>query len=117
MKTDLAAYSENYEKVVGSENAAHKMNAAHKIRELELLKEQLLEKAASVDRQIYGQQNVTQTVVHKGFVLITTRYAYRGRQVWPVLAEILPVFGLIGAVVGLGFAYLSVFVVRATPLG
>ena len=117
LKTDLATYSQNYEKVVGSDNAAHKMNAAHKIRELELLKEKLLEKAASVDRQIYGQQNVTQTVVHKGFVFITTRHAYRGRQVWPVLAEILPVFGLIGAVVGLGFAYLSVFVVRATPLG
>ena len=58
LKTDLAAYSENYEKVVGSENAAHKMNAAHKIGELELLKEKLLEKA---DSEIYGQQNVTQT--------------------------------------------------------
>ena len=54
---------------------------------------------------------------HKGFLFETTRPACRGRQVWPVLAEILPVFGLIGAVVGLGFAYLSVFVVRATPLG
>ena len=53
-----------------------------------------------LDRQIY--------------VFNTTRRAYRGRQVWPVLAVILPVSALIGAVVGLGFAYLSVFVVRAT---
>ena len=63
---------------------------------------------------VLSEQNVTKTVVHKGFLFETTRPAYRGRQVRPVLAVILPVFALIGAVVGLWFAYLGVLVVGAT---
>ena len=51
---------------------------------------------------------------HKGFLFETTRPACRGRQVRPVLAVILPVFALTGAVVGLWFALLGVLVVGAT---
>ena len=52
--------------------------------------------------------------IYEGFIFETTRPAYRGRQVRPVLAVILPVFALIGAVVGSWFAYLGVLVVGAT---
>ena len=66
------------------------------------------------EEAVLSEQNVTKTVVHKGFLFEITRPAYRGRQVRPVLAVILPVFALIGAVVGLWFAYLGVLVVGAT---
>ena len=51
----------------------------------------------------------------RSFLFETTRPAYRGRQVRPpVQAMMLPGLALIGAVVGLWFAYLGLLVVGAT---
>jgi len=86
LETDFAAYSEIYEEAVRSE------------------RNELYEKAARSERN----------EIYQGFIFETTRPAYRGRQVRPVLAVILPVFALIGAVVGSWFAYLGVLVVGAT---
>ena len=83
------------------------------IEELVLAKEKFMAKKEIAGQQII-EEGTTRSSRHKGFLFETTRSPCRGGQVRPVLAVILPVFALTGAVVGLWFALLGVLVVGAT---
>ena len=100
LSSDLAVYRENYTKAVQSERA--KMQ----LKELQLEKEKLVAKADGADKQITSWGSTQQTNLHKGFIFETTRPAYRGREVWPLLAVILPVAGLLGSMLGFGLGCL-----------
>ena len=58
------------------------------------------------DLQIIEQESTRQSNLHKGFIFETTRPAYRGREVWPLLAVILPIAGLLGSMLGFGLGCL-----------
>ena len=83
------------------------------IEELVLAKEKFMAKKEIAGQQII-EEGTTRSSRHKGFLFETTRSPCSGDQVRPVLAVILPVFALTGAVVGLWLALLGVLVVGAT---
>ena len=100
LSSKLAVYRENYEKAVKSERAIAE------VEELTMEKEKLVNKLDIADRQILEEDSTRQTNLHKGFMFETTRPAYRGQEVWPLLAVILPVAGLLGSMLGFGLGCL-----------
>ena len=100
LDADLANYEENYIKAVKSERALLEM------AQLEAAKEEFKERSILADRSLLEQDSSTNTNLHKGFIFETTRPAYRGLEVWPLLAVILPIGGLLGALLGFGLGCL-----------
>ena len=100
LSTDLAIYRQNYEKATKSERAIAE------VEELSMEKEKLVNKLDIADRRIIEEDSTRQTNLHKGFIFETTRPAYRGQEVWPLLAVILPVAGLLGSMLGFGLGCL-----------
>ena len=100
LSADLAVYRESYEKAKKSERAISE------VIELGLEKDKWVLKADEADKQITEWSSTNQTNLHKGFIFEITRQAYRGREVWPLLAVILPVAGLLGSMLGFGLGCL-----------
>jgi len=100
LDSDLAVYEDNYIKAVKSERALLEM------AQLEATKEEFKERSILADRRLLEQDSSTNTNLHKGFIFETTRPAYRGLEVWPLLAVILPIGGLLGALLGFGLGCL-----------
>ena len=100
LSSDLAFYRINDEKAVKAARA--------KTEVLELIdeKEKWVKKADEADKQIIEWSSTNNSNLHKGFIFETTRPAYRGREVWPLLAVILPVAGLLGSMLGFGLGCL-----------
>ena len=100
LSVDLAVWDENYEKAVKTERAVQE------VAELVELKDKLVKKKDRADSQVLKEGSTRQTRLHKGFIFVTTRPAYRGLEVWPLLAVILPVAGLLGSLLGFGLGCL-----------
>ena len=100
LDSDNAYYRHNYEKAVKS------ARAVAEVEDLRLEKAKLVDKLDVADRQIIEQESSRQTNLHKGFRFTTTRPAYRGREVWPLLGVILPIAGLLGSMLGFGLGCL-----------
>ena len=100
LDSDLAVYNENWIKAVKAERAALE------VAELLALKEKLVKQSDVADRQVMEEGSTQQTRLHKGFIFSKTRTAYRGEEVWPLLAVILPVAGLLGSLLGFGLGCL-----------
>ena len=100
LSVDLAVWDENYEKAVKTERALQE------VAELAELKDKLVKKKDRADSQVLKEGSTRQTRLHKGFIFVTTRPAYRGLEVWPLLAVILPVAGLLGSLLGFGLGCL-----------
>ncbi len=100
MNSDLAVYSENNEKAVRSERALLE------VQELMLTRQKFIAQRDVADKSVIEEGSTLQSRLHKGFIFETTRPAYRGLEVWPLLAVILPVAGLLGSLVGFGLGCL-----------
>ena len=111
LKADLAIYADIYKKAVESKRALSEIDGLLDARM------RVLKQLDDMDRQIYGSGSSSQqTNLHKGFIFETTRPAYRGVEVWPVFAKVLPVAGLIGFLLGFGFGCLVVLVSKAISM-
>ena len=97
---DLKVYRANHEKAVKSERAMTE------IEELEITKEKWVTKSDAADKQIMEESSTLKSNLHKGFNFERTRPAYRGQEVWPLLAVILPIAGLLGSMLGFGLGCL-----------
>ena len=100
LDADLAAYSENYKKAVISERALKD------VADLELSKEDYRSQWKIANAQLVEEGSTQQTNLHKGFIFQITQPAQRGLEVWPLLAVILPVGGLLGSLLGFGLGCL-----------
>jgi len=101
LKVDFQVYSENAEKVRRIARAEQRVLELEKEREVRLQRARIAE-----ERRIENGSSEAQTNLHKGFRFGTTRPATYGQDVWPILAVILPVGGLLGALVGFGLGCL-----------
>jgi capsular exopolysaccharide synthesis family protein len=101
LKFDFQVYAENAEKVRRIARAEQRVLELEKEREVRLDRARIAD-----DRRIENQSTASQTNLHKGFRFGTTRPATYGQDVWPLLAVILPMGGLLGALVGFGLGCL-----------
>jgi len=100
LDSDLAIYRDSFEKATKSERAQMEL------QELTVEREKLILQREEADNQLLQEGSTKLTNLHKGFNFEVTRRAYRGIEVWPLLAVILPVAGLLGSMLGFGLGCL-----------
>ena len=100
LSADFQIYKENHSKAVKTERAVVE------VAELMSEREKAVTQRDGARNQLIQEKSTLQTRLHKGFIFETTRPAYRGREVWPLLAVILPIAGLFGSLLGFGLGCL-----------
>jgi len=82
--------------------------------ELERVREKHMKEMDSACQQFIEYADSPPVTEHAGFIVEAVRPAYRGVQVWPSLAVILPIAGLIGTLLGLAFGGLVSLAFKAS---
>ena len=76
---------------------------AEEVEELIRSREKAMEYLARAKQPIKSGEGTSMVSMHKGFIIEIVQPACRGREVWPSLAMILPIAGVIGTLLGLAF--------------